>query len=185
MAITTWLDWQKPYRLGVILVLPPEPVRSQMDMLRAKYDPQSHKNVEEHISLTVPLQKEPDDHHWAELERIASHFEPFPISYGPLVPFLPRPGAALDIQPQAQLDKLRLVLEVSDVFLGAPPRRYPFWAHMTIAEFVSVQITKQLVRDLDGECAPTGSFVRDHLSYVVPDEEFHFIEWRGLKLGSQ
>jgi 2'-5' RNA ligase len=181
----TWLDWQKQYRLGVILVLPPEPVRSRINLLRARYDPQSHKNVEAHISLTVPLQKEPDDRHWAELERIASHFQAVPISYGPLVPFLPRPGAALDIQPQAQLDKLRLALEVSEVFVGAPPRQYPFWAHITIAEFVSAEITKQLMRDLEGGRAPTGSFFCDHLAYVVPDEEFHFTEWRSLKLGSQ
>jgi hypothetical protein len=33
-------------------------------------------------------------------------------------------GAALDIQPQAQLDKLRLALEVCEVFLGAPARRF-------------------------------------------------------------
>jgi 2'-5' RNA ligase len=181
----TWLDWQKHYRLGVILVLPPEPVRSRIDLLRARYDPQSHKNVEAHISLTVPLQKEPDGCHWAELDRIASRFQAIPISYGPLVHFLPRPGAALDIQPQAQLDKLRLALEVSEVFLGAPPRQYPFWAHMTIAEFVSVETTKRLMRDLEGERAPTGSFVCDHLTYVVPDEEFRFTERRSLKLGSQ
>jgi 2'-5' RNA ligase len=184
-AMTAWLDWQKHYRLGVILVLPPEPVRSQINVLRAKYDPQSHKNVEAHVSLTVPLQKEPDDHQWADLERIASQFQAFPISYGPLVPFLPKPGAALDIQPQAQLDKLRLALEVSEVFLGAPPPRHPFWAHMTIAEFVSAESTEQLVRDLEGERAPVGSFFCDHLSYVVPDEEFRFIERRGLKLGAQ
>jgi len=184
-AMTTWLDWQKHYRLGVILVLPPEPVRSQINMLRAKYDPLSHKNVDAHISLTVPLQKEPNDHQWADLERIASRFQPFPISYGPLVPFLPRPGAALDIQPQAHLDKLRLALEVSEVFLGAPPRRLPFWAHMTIAEFVSVEITEQLVDDLESKPDLTGSFVCDHISYVVPDEGFRFIEWRNLKLGSQ
>jgi 2'-5' RNA ligase len=181
----TWLDWQKHYRLGVILVLPPEPVRSQINMLRARYDPQSHKTVQAHISLTVPFQREPDDHHWAEFERIASRFQAIPISFGPLVPFLPRPGAALDIQPQAQLDKLRLALEVSEVFHNAPPRHHPFWAHMTIAEFVSVEITEQLMRDLEGECAPTGSFVCDHLTYVVPDEEFRFTERRSLKLGFQ
>jgi 2'-5' RNA ligase len=184
-AAMTWLDWQKPYRLGVILVLPPEPVRSRINFLRARYDPQSHKNVEAHISLTVPLQKEPDERHWAELERIVSRFQAIPISYGPLVPFLPRPGAAFDIQPQAQLDKLRLALEVSEVFLGAPPRQYPFWAHMTIAEFVTVETTKQLVRDLQDERASTGSFVCDHLTYVVPDEQFRFTEWRSLNLGSQ
>jgi hypothetical protein len=43
---------------------------------------------------------------------------------------------------------------------------------MTIAEFVSVEITEQLVRDLEGKRALTGSFVCDHISYVVPDEEF-------------
>jgi 2'-5' RNA ligase len=180
-----WLDWQKHYRLGVILVLPPEPARSRINLLRARYDPQSHKHLEAHISLTVPFQKEPDDRHWTELERIASQFQAIPICYGPVVPFLPRPGAALDIQPQAQLDKLRLALEVSEVFLGAPPRQYPFWAHMTIAEFVSMEITKQLMSDLEDERAATGSFVCDHLTYVVPDEEFRFTERRSLKLGSQ
>lgn len=184
-AMTTWLEWQKDYRFGVILVLPPEPVRTQINALRAKYDPQSHKTVNSHISLTVPLQKEPDEHLWAELERIASRFQAFPICYGPLVSFLPKAGAALDIQPQAQLDKLRIALEVSEVFLGAPPRRHRFWAHMTIAEFISVEITQQLVGDLEGERSPAGSFLCDHVSYVVPDEEFRFIEWRVLKLGSQ
>jgi 2'-5' RNA ligase len=184
-AMTTWLDWQKDYRFGVILVLPPEPVRSQINGLRAKYDPQSHKTVEAHISLTAPLQKEPDDRQWTELERIALQFEAFPIDYGPLVSFLPKAGAALDIQPQAQLDKLRIALEVGEVFLGAPPRRYPFWAHMTIAEFVSVETTQQLVRDLEGGRSPRGSFPCGRLSYVVPDEEFRFIEWRALKLGSR
>ncbi len=140
-AMTTWREWQKDYRFGVILVLPPEPVRAQINALRAKYDPQSHKTVDSHISLTVPLQKEPDEHLWAELERIASRFQAFPICYGPLVSFLPKAGAALDIQPQAQLDKLRIALEVSEVFLGAPPRRHRFWAHMTIAEFISVEMT--------------------------------------------
>jgi 2'-5' RNA ligase len=183
--MTTWLEWQRDYRFGVILILPPEPVRSRINALRAKYDPQSHETVEAHISLTVPLQIKPDDHQWAELERIASQFKAFPISYGPLVPFLPKAGAALDIQPQAQLNELRIALEVSKVFLGAPPRRHRFWAHMTIAEFASVETTQQLMRDLEGERSPAGSFLCDHVSYAVPDEEFRFIEWRTLKLGSQ
>jgi hypothetical protein len=43
--ITDWLDWQRPYRLGVLLVLPPDPVRREIDELRAKYDPRSHAFV--------------------------------------------------------------------------------------------------------------------------------------------
>jgi hypothetical protein len=90
----------------------------RINVLRAKYDPQSHKNVEAHVSLTVPLQKEPDDHQWAGLERIGSQFQAFPISYGPLVPFLPRPGAALDIQPKAQLDNYVSRWKSARFFLG-------------------------------------------------------------------
>jgi hypothetical protein len=53
-------------------------------------------------------------------------------------------------------------LEISEVFLGAPPPRHPFWAHMSIAEFVSVESTEQLGRDLEGERALVGSFFCDH-----------------------
>jgi 2'-5' RNA ligase superfamily len=94
-------DWQKAYRFGVLLVLPPEPVRTEINALRAIYDPVSHAGAEAHISLTVPFPTEPSDRAWLELERIASGFYPFTIRYGPLVPFLPKPGAALDVEPQA------------------------------------------------------------------------------------
>jgi hypothetical protein len=70
---------------------------------------------------------------------------------------------ALDIQPQADLDRLRCALEDCDIFKGAGPRAYPFWAHMTIAEFISVADTKKLVREIGGDHAPRGSFVCDHI----------------------
>lgn len=84
--MTDWLDWQRPYRFGVLLALPPGPVRKEINELRAKYDPRSQASVEAHISLTVPFQKEPDDRLWSELVRVASGFTPFTIRYGPLVP---------------------------------------------------------------------------------------------------
>jgi 2'-5' RNA ligase len=83
-----------------------------------------------------------------------------------------------------ELDRLRRALETCEVFAGAGPRPYPFWPHMTIAEFVSLDATKELVRQIGGDRAPAGSFVCDHLSYLVPDESFHFTERRVLKLGS-
>jgi 2'-5' RNA ligase len=182
--MTDWLDWQRPYRFGVLLVLPPDPVRKEINALRAKYDPRSHAAAEAHISLTVPFQKEPDDGLWRELDRVASGFAPFAIRYGPLVPFLPKPGAVLDIEPKDELDRLRRTVETCEIFAGAGPRPYPFWPHMTIAEFVSVDATKELVRQIGGDRAPAGSFVCDHLSYLVPDESFHFTERRVVKLGS-
>jgi 2'-5' RNA ligase len=182
--VTGWTEWQRSYRFGVLLVLPPDPVRKDVNELRARYDPRSNAIAEAHITLTVPLQKEPDDRLWNELERVAVGFAPFTIRYGPLVPFLPKPGAALDIEPQDELDRLRRALETCEIFAGAPPRPYPFWAHMTIAEFVSADDTNELVRQIGSDGAPAGSFVCDHLSYLVPDASFRFTEHRALKLGS-
>jgi 2'-5' RNA ligase len=179
-----WPEWQKPYRFGVLLVLPPEPIRTEINALRATYDPVSHAITEAHISLTVPFPAAPDERAWHELERAASVFARFQIRYGPLVPFLPKAGAALQIEPQAELDRLRRALEACQIFQGAGPRRYPFWAHMTIAEFISVFDTEKLVKDIGGDRAPSGSFVCEYLSQLVPDESFRFREHRRLALGT-
>jgi 2'-5' RNA ligase len=182
--MTDWLDWQKPYRFGILLVLPPDPVRKEINELRTKYDPRSQAIADAHISLTVPFQKEPDEGLWSELDRIASGFSPFTIRYGPLVPFLPEPGAALNIEPQDELDRLRRALETSEIFVGAAPRIHPVWAHMTIAEFVSVGTTHELVRQIGGDRSPAGTFLCDSLSYMVPDESCRLIERRVLELSS-
>ena len=182
--MTDWLAWQRPYRLGVLLVLPPGPVRKAINALRAKYDSRSHAGAEAHISLTVPFQKELDDRLWSELVRAVSGFKPFTIRYGPLVSFLPKPGAALDIAPKDELDRLRTALECCEIFEGAAPRQYPFWPHMTIAEFISVEATEDLVQQIGGDRAPAGSFLCDRLSYLVPDEDFRFTERRVLLLNS-
>ncbi len=179
-----WLEWQKPYRFGALLVLPPEPVRNEINALRAIYDPVSHAGAEAHISLTVPFPTAPDACSWRELGRVASGFSPMTIRYGPLVPFLPKPGAALQIEPQTELDRLRRALEACQIFQGAGPRQYPFWAHMTIAEFISVADGEKLVREIGGNRTPSGSFVCDHLSHFVPNESFKFKEHRRLALGT-
>ena len=51
--MTDWLDWQRPYRLGALLVLPPERVREEVNELRARYDPRSQAIAEAHVSLMV------------------------------------------------------------------------------------------------------------------------------------
>lgn len=183
-SMADWSEWQRAYRFGVLLVLPPEPVRNEINAFRAIYDPVSHVSAEAHISLTVPFPVEPDDHAWLELERVASRFQPFAIRYGPLVPFLPKPGAALDVKPQAEIDHLRGALEACPIFQNASPRAYPFWAHITIAEFISVGDTEKLMRDIGGSQALNGSFLCDYLSHFTPDENFRFREFRRLTLGS-
>jgi hypothetical protein len=80
------------YRFGVILIVPPEPLLSQVNALRRQYDPVSHAICDAHISLSVPLPRKPGDADWRELGAIASTIPAFEISYGPLASSLPHPA---------------------------------------------------------------------------------------------
>jgi len=169
------------YEFGVILIFPPEPLLTQVNVLRARYDPRSQATCDAHITLTVPLPRPISDSHWRELEAIISPIKSFPIHYGPLRHYLPHPGVCLTIEPQDELNRLRLELEKASVFSGAPEREYPFSAHMTIAEFITVEQTLSLMDELQ-TIAPMGSFICGSVSYAVPDSDFHFSERGRLTL---
>jgi 2'-5' RNA ligase len=179
--ISQWREWEKEYRFGVVLIIPPEPLLTQVNALRARYDPRSQATCDAHISLTVPLPRPINDSQWRELESIVSAIEPFPIQYGPLRHYLPHPGVCLTIEPQDKLNWLRVELERASVFSGAPERKYPFSAHMTIAEFITVEQTLSLMDELR-TIAPTGSFICGSVVYAVPDSDFHFSERGRLTL---
>jgi hypothetical protein len=55
--------------------------------MRARCDAHSHADVDAHISLTVPLAKQPDDSLWGAVKHVASGFRPIAFRYGPLVPY--------------------------------------------------------------------------------------------------
>lgn len=179
--ISHWEGWQREYRFGVLLIYPPDPPLEQVNALREKYDPRSQSGCEAHISLTIPLPRPLNDAHWVELNTIASGIEAFSIDYGPLMNYLPHPGVCLAIEPQDKLDRLRIALEAASAFEGAKPRRYPFSAHMTIAEFISVGRTEALMVELE-QIAPQGTFTCAGVSYAVPDADFHFTERQRLVL---
>ena len=179
--ISHWEDWQKGYKFGVLLIFPPDPPLTQVNTLRAKYDPRGQSICDAHISLTIPLPRPLSEAHWSELESITSEIEPFSIHYGPLMNYLPHPGVCLAIEPQDELDRLRAALETALVFEGAPARKNPFSAHMTIAEFISVQQTEALMGELE-DVAPEGLFACTGVSYAVADADFHFTNRKRLEL---
>jgi len=173
--IRPWKPWQRAYRFGVILIFPPDPPMSEVNALRGKYDPVSQAACDAHISLTVPLPTAPSAADWRELETLTAGFASFNVRYGPLRYYLPAPGVCLAIEPQSEMDALRALLESASVFRPAPPRPYPFSAHMTIAELITVDRTHSLMAELE-QTAPRGSFRCTHVSYAVPDARLHFTE---------
>jgi 2'-5' RNA ligase len=173
--VSSWKPWQREYRFGVILVVPPEPVLSRVNALRERYAWSQSAECDAHISLSVPVPRALDRADWRELETIAAGVEPFEIRYGPLMNYLPHPGVCLAIEPQAALDELRIAIESASGFAHAKPRRFPFSAHMTIAELISVEQTHEIMEELKAE-APQGTFLCDNLCYLVPDSGFRFVE---------
>lgn len=179
-AISDWEGWQREYRFGVLLLFPPEPLRGVVNRLRSEHDPRSQSYCDAHVSLTVPFPRPVSEPEWSTLEALASDLSPFTLHYGPLWQS-PHPGVALDVAPFDELDGLRAVLESAPPFADAPPRRWPFRPHMTIAEFISAERTLALTTEL-ADTVPTGSFLCDTVSYAVPDNARHFSERRRLEL---
>jgi 2'-5' RNA ligase len=150
-------------------------VLSRVNALRERYAWSQSAECDAHISLSVPVPRALDRADWRELETIAAGVEPFEIRYGPLMNYLPHPGVCLAIEPQAALDELRIAIESASGFADAKPRRFPFSAHMTIAELISVEQTHEIMEEVKTE-APQGTFLCDNLCYLVPDSGFRFVE---------
>lgn len=172
-----WDSWKQEYKYGVILITPPDPLFNVVNNLRLTYDPVSQAICPAHISLSLPLPQPLSSKDWQELKTITRCLDPILIHYGPLIAFPPYPGVVFSITPQQELNNLRIKIEQACIFATSPPRKYPFKAHLTVAEFISWERTEEIIRILADQ-TPQGSFRCRSLDYLIPDDEFHF-QWAG------
>jgi 2'-5' RNA ligase len=182
-SVEHWEKWQLEYKFGLILIMPTEPILSIVNELRTKFDFRSQSYCDAHISLSLPVPQPITEEDWRELKEIASSIKPFEIHYGKLKDFPPYPGVVFSIEPQKKIDRVRKKIEKASIFKNATPRKFPYKAHMTIAEFISVEDTKKILQELEDK-TPIGSFLCENLMYIVPDEKMHFQIIRKLKLGN-
>jgi hypothetical protein len=56
--MSSWESWQRDYRFGVILVMPPPHIAAPIDALRQAYDPKSYAICSAHISVSDPLRRD-------------------------------------------------------------------------------------------------------------------------------
>ncbi len=168
-----WEDWQRDYRLGLILIMPPLEVSKQIDPLRKKYDPRSFACCSTHVSVSDPLRYEMTPELYKEISNILSKITPFTLCYDKPQASEEHPGVAYPIRPQEPINELRRVLHTSSAFARVAYRRRNIAAHMTIAEFISIEDGLKLCAQLQ-DSTPSGSFLCDRLEFIVPDENFHF-----------
>jgi len=178
-----WEDWQRDYRLGVILILPPPEVSGAVDALRSKHDPRAFRICPTHISVSDPLQMEMTPRLDREIREILRGIEPFTLHYDAPHASAEHPGVAYPITPQAPIDSLKQALHKAAAFAGTVYHRRSIPAHMTIAEFISIDEGLRLCDQLRG-IAPSGSFLCDRLALVVPDADFRFHPQATYRLGS-
>jgi 2'-5' RNA ligase len=166
--------WQHDYRLGLLLIQPPEEIAAAIASLRARYDPKSHAICPTHISVSDPLQCEMTPELEDEIRQILKSIAPFELYFDRPVASLERPGVAYPITPQEPIDELKEALHPSAVFSGRVYQRRGIPSHMTIAEFISVEESSRIFCAEMLDSAPSGSFLCDRLEFVVPDESFRF-----------
>lgn len=179
-----WAPWQRDYRLGLILILPPPEVAQVFDRLRRRFDPRSHAICPAHISVSDPLRLEMTDKRREEIRALCAGLEPFPVRYGRPQASTERAGVACPVGPQAAIDRLKDALHRATVFDGQVYRRRSVPAHMTIAEFVSIEESARICAAVEQEVSG-GAFVCRQLDFIVPDEGFCFRKVMRFRLGKQ
>ena len=179
-----WEEWQCEYRLGLILILPPDDIGKQVEALRQQYDPKAASICEAHISLSEPLRKEFSPEVEREIRHILSGVEPFEIHYGPLRTFAPYPGVAYKIEPEDRFFQLREALHTASAFEGSQFKRRDIPPHLTIAEFLpDMARSEELKNQLQGK-VPEGFFMCDKLDLIIPDNGFCFRRVLEFELGA-
>lgn len=176
-------DWKKDYMQGVRLIWPNDSLRESVNTLRAKYDSESQKICDAHITLTQPFLNQPDDAAWKHIQSILTKYSPFDIEYGPIEIFGNSPVLKFDINPKEKILKLRNGLHETGLFNLSLPFTEGFIPHMTISEngFKDITEAQKTADELNSEIN-TGNFTCTHIAYVQPDSNFHFEERKLLPL---
>ncbi len=179
-----WQPWQQAYRHGTLVIRPPAELRDMVDALRRRYDPESARISEAHITLTQPLVEALSD---ADARQIAARCEqeaPFEIRVGPLRSFLPAPVLWLDTQPAARIVALRGDLHALDLFDLGLPHTDDFVPHMTVTEGLSGPAVDKALMAAIEPVAPAGTFRCEGITLLVPDAEFRFRPVREFRFGA-
>jgi hypothetical protein len=169
---STWEPWQTDYRFGVILILPPADVGQIFDDLRRTHDPESFETCRAHVSVSDPLVCEMTPDIVSEIEGSLEGVSRFELGFGTLTASRDHAGVSCPISPQDRIDHLKAALHTTSGFGSKPYRRRSIPAHMTIAEFISIEDGLRLACKLQG--VGPGTFAYDRLTLMVPNDGFRF-----------
>jgi len=180
--MNNWPEWQKTYRYGTLVILPPKHIREAIDKLRHQYDPASQIICGAHITLTQPFLNQPSDNDLEQLEIIASGYKSFSIQFGPLNNFLPYPCIYYEIHPADKILEIRHAMHGTGMFNLSLPHTEDFVPHLSITDGHPDPTLTQEIFDELSQTTSGGSFECSEISLIVPNQSFYFESVRTLRL---
>jgi 2'-5' RNA ligase len=176
-----WPTWQRDYRYGTLVIIPPPTLASALDPVRERLDPASAAQIGAHITLTPPFAAAPSS---ADVERVRAairgvasmrlHLDRPTRFSGSSVVYLP-------VMPTQPFLKLREVLLATGLFRLDLPHTTDFVPHLTLSEFGTTP-AEALGADLPQPEAM--AFLVEGVAWVVPDEEVRFTVRRTFMLAA-
>jgi hypothetical protein len=86
--------------------------------------------------------------------------------------------------PEDMFMRLRSRIHETSVFKDQQLMREHIKPHMTIAEFITIERTHELLEELSGK-VPEGTFLCSSIEYAIPNHDFYFERVLRLPLGKK
>jgi len=177
-------ELEEIYKYGTLVIWPEDNIREIVNNLRKKYDPESQKICEAHITLTQPFEVEPNEQIWNKINNYIKKFNGFEITVGPVEQFGSSQVIKLNIQPKEKILELRNGLHRLGYFNTKLPYTEGFIPHMTISEggIKEDKKIKNIITQLN-EKMKAMKFKFGEITYIRPDKNFYFKVKKIIKLG--
>lgn len=167
-----WPDWQRSYRCGALVIVPPADIAEPADALRRQFDSVSAAIFRAHITLTRPFARDPTA---ADLQRVADTVRNLPqhtLSLGAPTRFPDSAVVYLPVHPAQTLAALRAALLATGLFQVDPRGSDSFVPHLTLSEFgEDPEAVLNAARTAGFADMPLAIH---EVSWIAPDEHFHF-----------
>lgn len=178
---SSWPTWQRDYRYGTLVIMPPPDLASVLDPIRERLDPVPAAQIGTHITLTPPFAAVPN---FADVELVRTVIGSVPAWRLQLEQPSQFSGSSvvyLPVEPTEPFLKLREGLLATGLFRLDVPHTTDFVPHLTLSEFGT---TPAAALEADIPPPQAMSFLVNSVIWVVPDEEAHFTVRRTFTLAA-
>ena len=174
-----WLDWQRDYRYGALVIEPPLELAAVLDPIRERFDPVSAARVGAHITVTPPFVAAPTPGDEARVGSVVRREPSMSLQLGRPTQFGGSSVIYLPVVNAGAVIRLREALLATGLFRLDLPHTTDFVPHLTISEFGTTPATAlRTVIPAPG----ASTFHVEAIAWVVPDEGFQFSTRRTFAL---